>query len=87
ATLIMRRIVSSHFGLCIKAVRDNPEKAEFLGIGIRKYRWYSFVISAIYAATGGALLAPVIGQVDPGLTYWTHSGDLVFMVLLGGFTN
>ncbi len=87
ATLIMRRIVSSHFGLCIKAVRDNPEKAEFLGIGTKRYRWYSFVISAIYAATGGALLAPVIGQVDPGLAYWTHSGDLVFMILLGGFAN
>jgi branched-chain amino acid transport system permease protein len=87
ATLIMRRIVSSHFGLCIKAVRDNPEKAEFLGIGVKRYRWYSFVISAIYAATGGALLAPVIGQVDPGLAYWTHSGDLVFMILLGGFAN
>jgi branched-chain amino acid transport system permease protein len=33
------------------------------------------------------LLAPVIGQVDPTLTYWTHSGTLVFMTLLGGFTN
>lgn len=87
AAFVMGRIVSSHFGLCLKAVRDNPEKAECLGIGVRKYRWYSFVISAIYGAIGGALLAPVIGQVDPGLAYWTQSGDLVFMILLGGFAN
>jgi branched-chain amino acid transport system permease protein len=33
------------------------------------------------------LLAPVIGQVDPTLTYWTQSGTLVFMTLLGGFSN
>ncbi len=84
---VMWKIISSPFGLCLKAVRDNPEKAEYLGVSIRKYRWYAFVISGAYAAVGGALLAPAIGQVDPGLTYWTHSGTLVFMTLLGGFEN
>lgn len=86
-TLIMWKIISSPFGLCLKAIRDNPEKAEYLGINVRRYRWYAFIISAAYAAIGGALLAPAIGQVDPGLTYWTHSGTLVFMTLLGGFEN
>ena len=84
---LMWKIVSSPFGLCLKAIRDNPEKAEYLGVSVRKYRWYAFVISGAYAAIGGALLAPAIGQVDPGLTYWTHSGTLVFMTLLGGFKN
>ena len=84
---IMWKIISSPFGLCLKAIRDNPEKAEYLGVSVRKYRWYAFVISGAYAAVGGALLAPAIGQVDPGLTYWTHSGTLVFMTLLGGFEN
>jgi branched-chain amino acid transport system permease protein len=84
---VMWKIVSSPFGLCLKAVRDNPEKAEYLGINVKRYRWYAFVISGAYAAIGGALLAPAIGQVDPGLTYWTHSGTLVFMTLLGGFEN
>jgi len=86
-SLVMWKIVSSPFGLCLKAIRDNPEKAEYLGVSVRKYRWYAFVISGAYAAVGGALLAPAIGQVDPGLTYWTHSGTLVFMTLLGGFEN
>ena len=84
---IMWKIISSPFGLCLKAVRDNPEKAEYLGINIKRYRWYAFILSGAYAAVGGALLAPAIGQVDPGLTYWTHSGTLVFMTLLGGFEN
>ena len=84
---VMWKIISSPFGLFLKAIRDNPEKAEYLGVSVRKYRWYAFVISAAYAAIGGALLAPAIGQVDPGLTYWTHSGTLVFMTLLGGFEN
>jgi branched-chain amino acid transport system permease protein len=84
---IMWKIISSPFGLCLKAIRDNPEKAEYLGINVKRYRWYAFILSGAYASIGGALLAPAIGQVDPGLTYWTHSGTLVFMTLLGGFEN
>ena len=45
------------------------------------------MISAVYAAVGGALLAPPTGNVDPTLAYWTHSGNIVFMVLLGGFSS
>lgn len=86
-TLIMWRIVSSPFGLCLQAIRDNPEKAEYLGVNVKRYRWYAFIISGAYAAIGGALLAPAIGHVDPGFTYWTHSGTLVFMTLLGGFSH
>jgi len=83
----MWKIVSSPFGLCLMAVRDNPEKATYLGIDVRRYRWYAFIISGAYAAIGGVLLSPVTGQVDPTLTYWTHSGTLVFMTLLGGFSH
>jgi len=87
ATLVMWRIVASPFGLCLRTIRDNPVKAESLGIGVPRYRWYAFMISAVYAAVGGALLAPPTGNVDPTLAYWTHSGNVVFMVLLGGFAS
>src|SRR5262249_30877633 len=40
-----------------------------------------------YAAAGGALLGPPTGNVDPTLAYWTHSGNIVFMTLLGGFQH
>jgi branched-chain amino acid transport system permease protein len=87
AGFAMWRIVRSPFGLCLRTVRDNPVKAESLGIGVTVHRWCAFVISAVYAAVGGVLLAPPIGNVDPTLAYWTHSGNLVFMLLLGGFSR
>lgn len=87
ATLLMWRIVASPFGLCLRTIRDNPLKAESLGVSVPRYRWYAFMISAVYGAVGGALLAPPTGNVDPTLAYWTHSGNVVFMVLLGGFSS
>ena len=87
ATLLMWRIVRSPFGLCLKTIRDNPLKAESLGVSVPRHRWYAFMISAVYAAVGGALLATPTGNVDPTLAYWTHSGNIVFMVLLGGFPS
>ena len=87
AALVMWRIVHSPFGLCLKTIRDNPAKAETLGIGVARYRWAAFVISAVYAGVGGALLATPTGNVDPTLAYWTHSGNIVFMTLLGGFAS
>ena len=87
AAALMWRIVHSPFGLALRTIRDNPAKAETLGISVAWYRWSAFVISAVYAGVGGALLAPPIGNVDPTLAYWTHSGNIVFMTLLGGFAS
>ncbi|ETX04077.1 branched-chain amino acid ABC transporter permease [Candidatus Entotheonella palauensis] len=87
ATVIMWRLVRSHFGLSLQAIRENPEKAAFLGIPVHRYRWYAFVIAGMFGAVGGALMAPADGQVDAGLAYWTESGTIVFMALLGGFAN
>jgi branched-chain amino acid transport system permease protein len=87
AAAVMWRIVHSPFGLCLRTIRDNPAKAEALGVSVTRYRWYAFVISAVFAAVGGALLGPPTGNVDPTLAYWTHSGSLVFMALLGGFAS
>jgi branched-chain amino acid transport system permease protein len=87
ALLVMWRIVRSPFGLCLRTIRDNPAKAEALGLGVTRYRWYAFVVSGAYAAVGGALLGPPIGNVDPTLVYWTQSGNIVFMTLLGGFAS
>jgi branched-chain amino acid transport system permease protein len=87
ATVLMWRVVHSPFGLCLRTIRDNPLKAESLGLSVPRYRWYAFMISAVYAGVGGALLATPTGNVDPTLAYWTHSGNIVFMVLLGGFAS
>jgi branched-chain amino acid transport system permease protein len=85
--LVMRRIVRSPFGLSLRAIRENADKAAAVGIAVRRYRFYAFVIAAVFGAVGGTLLAVPIGLADPLLAYWTHSGNLVFMLLLGGFEH
>lgn len=87
AGLIMWRIVHSPFGLHLRALRDNPRKAEYLGVRVWHFRLAAFVISAIFGAIGGAVLGFRVGLADPELVYWTHSGQLVFMTVLGGFSN
>jgi branched-chain amino acid transport system permease protein len=83
----MWRIVHSHFGMHLRAIRDNPRKAEYLGVRVRFFRLLAFLISALYGAIGGVILAINTGQADPELAYWTHSGELVFMTVLGGFAS
>jgi branched-chain amino acid transport system permease protein len=87
ATLLMWRVVRSPFGLGLRAIRENPDKAAAVGVGVRRYRFAAFVIAAVFGAVGGALLAVPTGLADPLLAYWTHSGNLVFMLLLGGFDH
>ena len=87
AALVMRRIVRSPFGLSLRAIRENADKAAFVGVRVRRYRLYAFVLAAVFGGVGGALLAVPTGLADPGLAYWTHSGNLVFMLLLGGFQH
>jgi branched-chain amino acid transport system permease protein len=87
AGLIMWRIVHSPFGLHLRALRDNPRKAEYLGVRVWQFRLAAFVISAVFGAIGGAILGFRVGLADPELVYWTHSGQLVFMTVLGGFSN
>jgi len=87
AALVMRRIVRSPFGLSLRAVRENADKAAFVGVRVRRCRFYAFVIAAVFGGVGGALLAVPTGLADPLLAYWTHSGNLVFMLLLGGFQH
>jgi branched-chain amino acid transport system permease protein len=87
AALLMWRIVHSPFGLHLRAIRDNARKAEYLGVHVHRFRLAAFVISAGFGAAGGAILGFRIGIADPELVYWTHSGQLVFMTVLGGFSN
>jgi len=85
--VVMWRIVHSPFGLHLAAIRENPTKAEYLGVRVRLFRLLAFLISAFYCGIGGVILAINTGQADPELAYWTHSGELVFMTVLGGFAS
>lgn len=82
---VMWRIVRSPFGLHLTAQRDNERKAAYLGVQVRRVRFAAFLVSAAYGAIGGVILGVNISLADPELAYWTHSGHLVFMAVLGGF--
>ena len=83
-SLAMWRITASPFGLHLKAIRENAGKAAYVGVQIFRMRLAAFVISAVYGGIGGTILAVTTGLADPELAYWTHSGNLVFMAVLGG---
>ncbi len=83
-SLAMWRITESPFGLHLRAIRENAGKAAYVGVQIFRMRLAAFVISAIYGGIGGTILAVTTGLADPELAYWTHSGNLVFMAVLGG---
>ena len=83
--MLMWRIVHSPFGLHLRAIRDNARKAQYLGVHVHRFRLAAFVISAGFGAVGGTVLGFRIGLADPELVYWTQSGQLVFMTVLGGF--
>ncbi len=82
--LAMWRITLSPFGLHLRAIRENAGKAAYVGVEIFRMRLAAFVISAVYGGIGGTILAVTTGLADPELAYWTHSGNLVFMAVLGG---
>ena len=82
---LMWRLVRSPVGLHLQAARDNESKAAYLGVKVRQVRTLAFVVSAVYGAIGGAILGVNTGLADPELAYWTHSGHIVFMAVLGGY--
>jgi len=87
AAFVMWRIVHSPFGLHLNAIRDNARKAEYLGVHVHRFRLAAFALSAVFGAAGGAILGFRVGLADPEIAYWTESGQLVFMAVLGGASN
>ena len=84
-TVIMLGIVNSPFGKALQSIRDNEVRAEMIGIRVRRYRWYAFILSGLFTGTGGALWSFVNGHVSPEIAEWVFSGEIVYMTLLGGF--
>lgn len=84
---VMWVIVHSPFGKALQAIRDNETRAAFLGIRVRRFRWFAFVISGIFSGLAGILWVPLNGLTTPDVLYWPFSGEIVFLTLLGGFRN
>ena len=84
-TIFMLAIVNSPFGKALQSIRDNEIRAEMIGIRVRRYRLYSFILSGLFTGMGGALWSFVNGHVTPESAEWIFSGEIVYMTLLGGF--
>lgn len=81
---ILRQIVTSPFGYSLRMIRDNQERAAFLGINVPVVKLACFVISACIAGVGGILLTLFVSGAYPNFGFWTTSGEAIFMILLGG---
>jgi len=81
---LMWVITNSSFGLTLQTIRDNPVRAESIGIPVKKYRWYATIISGAYSGLSGSLFAFLNGHISPEILNWPFSGQVVFMALLGG---
>lgn len=78
------RIVNSRFGLVIQGARSNERRMQAIGFPIQRYRLVCFVIAGAMCGLAGALLANHTEFISPSIMYWTRSGDLMVMVILGG---
>ena len=82
--VIMRQIVQSPFGYTLRMVRDNPGRANFLGVNVLRVKLAIFVIASAMASVGGVVLALFVSGAYPDFAFWTTSGEAIFMLMLGG---
>jgi branched-chain amino acid transport system permease protein len=78
------RIVNSRFGLVVQGLRSNEQRMQAIGFPSKRYKLVCFVIAGTLCGLAGALLANNTDFVSPAVMYWTRSGDLMVMVILGG---
>ncbi len=82
--LCMRRIVHSPFGQVLKAIRDNEPRMVSLGYKVDRYKLLVFVLSAALSGLAGAMKALVFQFASLVDVYWTMSGEVILMTLIGG---
>ena len=81
---LLRRLVGSPFGRILTTIRENPERAEFIGVNVRLYELIVFVIAGAFAGLAGGLFGIFNRGVFPDFAYWTKSSEVLIMAILGG---
>jgi len=81
---VLRRIVGSPFGRMLTAIRENPERAEFVGLNVRLYQMAAFAVAGGFAGFAGALFGIFNRGVFPDFAYWSKSAEVLIMAILGG---
>lgn len=81
---VMRQVWRSPFGFTARMIRDNPTRANFLGVDVVRVKLGIFVLAGAMASVGGMLLALFVSGAYPEFGFWTTSGEAIFMIMLGG---
>jgi branched-chain amino acid transport system permease protein len=87
ALLLTHRIVNSRFGMVLRAAKSNEARALAIGFSPYPYRLAAFVISGAMGGLAGALLVNHTNYLTPDFMHWTRSGEIMFMVILGGMAT
>lgn len=81
---LLRRVVGSPFGRMLVTIRENPERAEFIGVHVRRYELAAFAMAGFFAGIAGGLFGIFNHGVFPDFIYWTKSAEVLIMTILGG---
>ena len=81
------RLIQSRFGYVIRGAKSNETRMEVLGFSTFRYRLVCFIIAGVMCTLAGVLSANVEKYVSPDVMHWTRSGELIFMVVLGGMAS
>jgi len=84
AYLACRVIVRSHFGQVLVAIRENEDRARFLGYNVQRYKMGACLMSALLTGLAGALYPGRSAYATPDLLHWSVSGEFLIMVMIGG---
>jgi branched-chain amino acid transport system permease protein len=84
AYAVCRVVVSSHFGKVLVAIRENEDRARFLGYNVQRYKMGVCMISAVLTGVGGAIYPIRSAFATPDLMVWTESGEFIISVMIGG---
>jgi branched-chain amino acid transport system permease protein len=84
AVYLVHRIVNSRFGMVLRATKSNEARSRAIGFSPYMYRLTAFVIAGAMGGLAGALLANHTNYLTPDYMHWTRSGEIMFMVILGG---
>jgi len=82
-----QRLVDSRFGMVIRAAKSNEVRTRSIGFSPYPYRLAAFVIAGAVCGLAGALLVNHTAYLTPEFMNWTRSGELMFMVILGGMES
>ena len=84
SVFIVYKIVNSRFGMVLRACKSNEARSRAIGFSPYPYRLAAFVVAGAMCGLAGALYANHTNYITPGLMSWQQSGDMMFMVILGG---